>query len=54
MSTTKVDLGDELLAEIIAVVVRSKVEYHRKVKTLVRAGKIGKCILGRWLTNAAM
>jgi len=46
MSTTKVDLGDELLAEILETVRRSGAEDHRKVKALVRAGKIGEMYLG--------
>ncbi len=43
---TAIDLGDELLAEIIEIVRRSDVEHHRKVKALVRAGKIGEMYLG--------
>lgn len=46
MCTTKVDLGDELLAEIMETVRRSGAEDHRKVKALVRAGKIGEMYLG--------
>lgn len=43
---TTIDLGDELLAQIIETVRRSNVEDHRKIKALVRAGKIGEMYLG--------
>jgi hypothetical protein len=46
LSGTKVDLGDDLLAEILDTVRRSGAEDHRKVKALVRAGKIGEMYLG--------
>ncbi|MGA2990095.1 MAG: hypothetical protein ABSD88_06430 [Candidatus Korobacteraceae bacterium] len=43
----QIDLGDELLAEIIRVVQSSPVPADRKVKTLIRAGRIGEMYLGQ-------
>lgn len=43
---TVIDLGDELLAEILKIVRVSPLPVHRKAKSLVRAGKIGEMYLG--------
>lgn len=45
---TQVDLGDELLAQIIDLVKKSSLPAHRKLKALVRAGKIGEMNLGQF------
>jgi hypothetical protein len=42
----KIDLGDELLCEIVELVRCSGLETHKKAKTLARAGKIGEMYLG--------
>jgi hypothetical protein len=47
-SSTAIDLGDELLAQIIEVVQKSPLPVHRKLKALVRAGKIGEMNLGQF------
>jgi hypothetical protein len=41
-----VNLGDELLAQIVELVRSSPLPVHRKLKALVRAGKIGEMYLG--------
>jgi hypothetical protein len=50
---TQIDLGDELLAEIIDVVRKSPLPVHRKLKALVRAGKIGEMNLGQFSDECA-
>ena len=50
---TQIDLGDELLAEIIEVVRNSPLPIHRKLKSLVRAGKIGEMNLGQFSDECA-
>jgi hypothetical protein len=46
-----IDLGDELLAEIVEVVRRSARDEPDKAKSLVRAGKIGEMYLGMLANN---
>ena len=41
----EVDLGDELLAQIMDLVRNADLPVHRKAKSLVRAGKIGEMYL---------
>ena len=50
---TQVDLGDELLAQIIDLVRKSSLPVHRKLKALVRAGKIGEMNLGQFSDGCA-
>ena len=38
--------GDELLTQILAVVRASELPTHRKIKSLVRAGKVGEMFIG--------
>jgi hypothetical protein len=42
----QIDLGDDLLMEIIRMVQKSPIPPVRKVKALIRAGKIGEMYLG--------
>jgi hypothetical protein len=42
-----VNLGDELLAQIMNLVRDSPLPAHRKIKALARAGKIGEMFLGQ-------
>jgi hypothetical protein len=50
---TVVDVGDELLAQIISVVRSSPLPVHRKLKSLARAGKIGEMYLGQYADECA-
>jgi hypothetical protein len=45
-TNNRIDLGDELLAEIVKVVQNSDLPVHRKIKSLLRAGKIGEMYVG--------
>lgn len=44
--TTDIDLGDNLLVEILDVVRNSALPVQRKVKALLRAGKVGEMYSG--------
>jgi hypothetical protein len=50
---TVVNLGDELLAQIIGLVRSSPLPTHRKIKALVRAGKVGEMYLGTLADDCA-
>ena len=52
-SERMIDLGDELLVQIIKVVRDSPLPVARKLKTLVRAGKIGEMNLGPYADDCA-
>ena len=50
---TVVDVGDDLLAQIIAIVRSSPLPVHRKLKSLVRAGRMGEMYLGQLADECA-